>query len=285
MMSNKQPEIYFHVGLPKTASTFLQRNVFPRLEGIEYVKKHSFHKYNRYVENTSHSKILFSTELNIGKKRTNEKIRKFAQSYPDARPIILLRRHDRWIRSKYKQHIRKHGWLSFDEFFNIQDTGKVKVYELYYKDKVDFLNGLFNHPAVVLFQEELLDDPWKAIDRICRITGTTYAKESIDTNRVKPSYSTKQLKAMRRFNQHIQFEDPPEDQPKIIRKSHKKFHAFLLHSVAYLSYLWPGKWIKPHGHLIPPERPDQIRQHFRGDWQRSIEYAQNQRQEPVDINL
>jgi len=271
-----QPEIYFHVGLPKTASTFLQRNVFPKLQGIRFVKKHAFRRYHKHVRRCRQPRILFSTELNIGKHRTDEKIKRFAASYPDARPIILLRRHDRWLRSKYKQHIRKHGWLSFDEFFNLQDTGKVKISELVYMDKIRFLNNLFHYPAIVFFQEDLLSNPWDAIDRISRVTGATYSRENIDTNRVKPSYSNKQLKAMRRFNRKIRFEDPPDDQHKIVRQTRKKFHAFLLHSVAYLSYLWPGKWMKHEGELIPGGRLDQIRTHFETDWQQCVEYAQQQ---------
>ena len=272
-----RPDIFFHVGLPKTASTFLQRNVFPKLEGIEFVKKHAFHHYRKHVKRCRQPKILFSTELNIGKRRTDRKIQNFAATFPEARPIILLRRHDRWLRSKYKQHIRKHGWLRFDEFFNLNDTGKVKVSELVYMDKIRFLNSLFHHPAIVLFQEELLNDPWDAIDRISRVTGTSYSRDSIDTNRVKPSYSNKQLKAMRRFNSQVQFEDPPEDQPKIVRKSRKKFHAFLLHSVAYLSYLWPKKWMKHEGELIPGSRLDQIRHHFENDWQQCARYVEQLR--------
>jgi len=272
-----QPDIYFHVGLPKTASTFLQRNVFPKLQGIEFVKKHAFHQYRKHVRRCRQPKILFSTELNIGKPRTDRKIQSFAAAFPEARPIILLRRHDRWIRSKYKQHIRKHGWLSFDEFFNLNDTGKVKVSELVYMNKVRFLNDLFQYPPIVLFQEELLDDPWEAIDRISRVTGTDYSRESIDTNRVKPAYSNKQLKAMRRFNRQVRFEDPPEGQHKIVKQSRKKFHAFLLHSVAYLSYLWPNKWMKYEGELIPGGRLDHIRTYFENDWQQCVEYAEQQR--------
>jgi len=284
-MQTRHPQIYFHVGLPKTASTFLQRNIFPKLEGIEYVKKHAFKHYHKKVRKCRAEKILFSTELNIGKRRTDHKIKNFARSYPDATPIILLRRHDRWIRSKYKQHIRKHGWLHFHQFFNLNDTGKVKMRELSYMDKIRFLNEHFNNPAIVFFQEELLNDPWQLIDRLARFMGITYSREAIDTTRVKPSYSAKQLKVMRGFNERIQFEDPPEHQHKIVKKTRKKFHAFLLHSVAYLSYLWPRKWMKHSGELIPAGKLEAIRQYYETDWQQSVGYAHSQRRDSSGVNV
>lgn len=284
-MEKNHPQIFFHVGLPKTASTFLQRSIFPKLEGIEFVKKHAFKHYQKKVSKSRAEKILFSTELNIGKARTDRKIQRFAGSFPDATPIIVLRRHDRWIRSKYKQHIRKHGWLHFHQFFNMHDTGKVKMSELCYMDKIRFLNRQFNNPAIVLFQEELLSDPWQLIDRLARLMDTTYSRESISTKRVKPSYSTKQLLVMRTFNERMKLKDPPEDQHKIVRQTRKKFHAFLLHSVAYLSYLWPRKWMKQSGELIPGGKLEAIRQYYETDWQQTIAYAHSQRKDSSGVNV
>lgn len=36
-MSKEQPSLYIHIGLPKTASTYLQHKVFPALRGIHYL--------------------------------------------------------------------------------------------------------------------------------------------------------------------------------------------------------------------------------------------------------
>ena len=284
-MDKNHPQIFFHVGLPKTASTFLQRKIFPKLEGIEFVKKHAFKHYHKKVRKCRAEKILFSTELNIGKRRTDEKIKHFARTFPDATPILLLRRHDHWIRSKYKQHIRKHGWLYFHQFFNLHDTGKVKMSELRYIEKIRFLNRQFHNPAIVFFQEELLNDPWQLIDQLSQFMDVGYSREAIDTNKVKPSYSPKQLEVMREFNEQVQFDDPPEQQPKIVRRTRKKFHAFLLHSVAYLSYLWPRKWMKHKGELIPGGKLEAIRQYYETDWQQSITYAHSQRKDSSGVNV
>ena len=56
-------QIYFHVGMPRTASTFLQYKVFPVLEGIKYIKKHNFKKHNKIISEASFDKFLLSSIL------------------------------------------------------------------------------------------------------------------------------------------------------------------------------------------------------------------------------
>ena len=45
-----KPVIFFHVGLGKTGTTFLQDRFFPKLEGIDYLPRNKYHKAEEYIE-------------------------------------------------------------------------------------------------------------------------------------------------------------------------------------------------------------------------------------------
>ncbi len=61
-------QIFFHVGMPRAASTFLQYKVFPIMEGIKYIKKHNFKRHEKIISNSKFDKVLLSSEMDIGKK-------------------------------------------------------------------------------------------------------------------------------------------------------------------------------------------------------------------------
>jgi len=47
---NTEKEVYFHVGLGKTASTYLQYQLFPKLKGIKYFQRSSYKRYHKIIE-------------------------------------------------------------------------------------------------------------------------------------------------------------------------------------------------------------------------------------------
>ena len=49
----KQPEIYFHVGLGKVASTYLQHRFFPKLKGIHYIKSTRYRRSLQIIKDTN----------------------------------------------------------------------------------------------------------------------------------------------------------------------------------------------------------------------------------------
>ena len=56
-------EIYFHVGLAKTGSTFLQNNFFPYLKNIKYISTHKYRKCIKIINNTNYKSYLISREF------------------------------------------------------------------------------------------------------------------------------------------------------------------------------------------------------------------------------
>jgi hypothetical protein len=267
------PEIYFHVGLPKTGSTFLQRKVFPKFGNIYFVKKHRFKYYNNILDQGKHNKILFSTELNIGKPHTDQKIIKFANRCPDAKTIIVLRRQDKWLRSKYKYHIRKNGTLNFDEFFNFDNTGKVKLKELNFMSKIEFLQSQFSKPPLIIFQEEIANAPHEIFNLLADEMNATI-EGKISTKKLKSAYNQKQLKRLLHFNKKHPYKNPPQSSTKLRRKLYKKYTKLIIHSVAYFAqFLAETK----EGELIPAEKLMEVKDYYKEDWNKVLNYASQQR--------
>ena len=267
-----KPEIYFHVGLPKTASTFLQRQVFPKFGDIQFVKKHQFKKHDKIIQKTNTEKILLSTELNLGKPYVDKKVINFAEKHPEAKTILVLRRQDKWLQSKYKYHIRKNGGLDFNDFFNLNDTGKVKVNELHFMSKIEFLEHYFSNPPLIIFQEELVAAPGKVFNMLANEMNASVEK-NISTKKIKPAYSHKQLKSLLRFNQKHPYKPLSKKHPKILRLTQKKLRQLMVHSVAYYAKFFPGQKNEEGNELIPQEKLREIKNYYAKDWGNVLNYA------------
>ncbi|MEQ9306731.1 MAG: hypothetical protein RJQ14_22645, partial [Marinoscillum sp.] len=90
-------QVYFHVGLGKVASTFLQQRVFPALGGIHYIPTRKYRKAKHIIGTVSAEKVLVSREFDRQLEQEDEW---YTKDFPQAKIIILLRRHDEWAASQ-----------------------------------------------------------------------------------------------------------------------------------------------------------------------------------------
>ena len=143
-----QKQIYIHAGLHKTASTFLQHKIFPKLDSkrIYFVKREdpmsaTIHQYvlteNEeeagqlfthivdWLRQVPQQKILISSESYAGDpyenysnfQSVNQRLLKI---FPGAEIILVLRNQIDWILSLYKQAARGY-FLMLDEFLNYRN--------------------------------------------------------------------------------------------------------------------------------------------------------------------
>ena len=267
--------IFFHLGLPKTASTFLQRNVFPKFNDIQFIKKHDFIHRDRIIEKTGHRKILMSIELNPDAQGGLEKLKDVSQKYPHTHPIIVLRRHGSWLKSKYKYYLRKHGTRNFDRYFDLKDKGILETRNLMFYPKISLLEELFEPKPLVLFMEEIRENPYAVIDLLADYMGVTYDKDAIQIQTVKKSYSQEQLIKVRRFNRWYQY-NHSNIQSKTRKFIYKKFSGLLLHSIAFFAPIFLKKEHEKET-LIPGHKIEEVNEAFREDWEKCLDYARKQR--------
>lgn len=124
-------QIYIHVGMPKSGSSYLQLQVFPKLEGAYVVEERDPQAQRavdrlsrestdeavaaardavRRVEATADSDvILFSAETLFRSERLPEVA-------PNARYILILRRQADLLESTYKQYLHGYSIYTVDEY-------------------------------------------------------------------------------------------------------------------------------------------------------------------------
>lgn len=259
----RSPQIYFHVGLGKVASTYLQQRVFPRLEGIHYIPTGRYRASKRIIPGLSAEKVLVSREFD---RQFEEEVRWFTATYPEARVIILLRRHDDWIASQYRRHV-KNGWYgSFEEFIDVEkDTGFWKKSDLLYKPKLDLIAECCQHPPLVLFYDDLKRDPQAFLGQLVGYMGVELP-EGIPTGVVHGSFSDKQLKVLRAFCRKYIRRVPRSYKNKVLHwLLYRPVWAFY-HLILYAARFFPSSWV-PKGPLIDPHSLEKVRAEFDADWE------------------
>ncbi len=261
---SSQPTIYFHVGLGKVASTYLQKSVFPRLRGIHYITTHKYKKSKAIIPNLNADKILVSREFD---RQFEEEVRWFTATYPDCRIIMLLRRHDDWIASQYKRHVKNGYFHSFESFIDLEnDEGFWSKDELNYSAKLEVIRECCIHAPLILFYEDFQNDSDGFLASLTNYMGVEQPKD-LSTKVVHRSFSEKQLKVLRSFCKRFVGAVP-------INHRNKWKHWLLYrpvwacyHLILYTALFIPDSLISPVP-LISSESLTRIRIEFESDWDR-----------------
>ncbi len=265
-----QKEIFFHVGLGKTATTYLQYKVFPKLKGIYYIQRTRYKKSLKLIEQSAQQKIFVSNEFD---QQLEKEAKWFSTRHPDAKVLIVFRRHDSWIASQYRRLVKNGFSKPFNDFFDIEhDRGVWKHSDLDYFSKIQIIEKYFTHKPLVLFYEDMKRDPFTFIDAIAHYTGTTYDKADISLDSVHRSYNEKQLKIFRQLSKRLFYFDIPRAQQPVLKWLQRISKQSIQYPLLYLALLIPERFVSKEP-LIPEEQLQCIRQHFADDWQRCIDYA------------
>jgi hypothetical protein len=169
-------KIFIHIGLHRTGTTFLQQEVFPKLN-VNFI--HVDAKDIMKKANIKDGQInLLSSEYFSGSPLDFENIHygssdrylivdKIKNLYPKAELIVVLRDTKDWKRSLYNQYVKSQGHISKEDF----DKKFDKSY-LDYVTYTDYLNSKFGIMNVHYFNyKDLKDDYQEFLRKICYIIG------------------------------------------------------------------------------------------------------------------
>ncbi len=119
-----------HIGYPKTATTWFQKNFYPFVEDINFIKRKdvlenlihpnsfNFNKDNIKGYFNSNNRIIICEEIILGSNMLTVKKRalRLKAAFPDAKIVIFIREQADIIASKYYQYIKGGGNYNIDKF-------------------------------------------------------------------------------------------------------------------------------------------------------------------------
>lgn len=166
----------FHIGLHKTGTTFLQRDVFPAMEGLHtYVY---YHPLWELFKARDAERVVVSCERLSGNPfggKWSDQGKTYAKNigkmFPESKCIIGFRRHDALIRSLYKQYLHQ-GWAaSLDELFHPEGSGTIGLEDLRFRARIEYCEQYFSE-VFVYTQEELRDNLGGFLESLSQFLGT-----------------------------------------------------------------------------------------------------------------
>lgn len=214
-----------HIGMPKTGTTYLQRKYFPGLKDPSFIKCHTDYVNERIIKN-----ILVSEEGLSGlpwnnkwkegicnehrfKNSFENSIKNLKIVYPEARILIVFRKHGDWLISLYAQYILEGGTLSFNYFYN--ENGVIRKEDLYFDKKLEFLKSNFHEVDVLSFEKFKLEgfDYFDRYFESLGYKGSTIRSKQKTHSRIKG----KKLEFLRRIN--LVYHKFPSTVRNILRKN------------------------------------------------------------------
>jgi len=268
-------EIFFHVGLGKVASTYLQYAFFPKLKGLQYIQRTKYQKSPYIIKKSAENRFLVSREFD---QQLEEECRWFSSFFPEAKIILIFRRHDSWIASQYRRFVKNGESLTFTEFIDVkEDNGLWKLSDLDFYKKIEVVKKYFPlHEPLILFYEDLKSEPWGFFKKIADYLGATFEESEISLDKIHTSYNEKQLKVIRSISGYIFKQNPKFSKVRFFRWLQRRSRLLACYFILYPAALIPKDWIskKP---LIDPGELEAVREFFKEDWEKVRLYALQQK--------
>lgn len=153
-----------HIGFPKVLSTFLQKEVFNKIDAnIISDEGLSGNVFNWRTGVLSRDAII------IGLSRL----------YPDAKIIVCIRRNKNlYVESLYSQYIKQGGFKSFNSWYS-KDFDKRY---LEYKSYIEKIKSLIND-VHILYYEDFINNKKMEIQKLCDFIGIPLP-ENISYNKI-----------------------------------------------------------------------------------------------------
>ena len=245
-------DLFLHVGMQRTGSTFLQYNVFPEINEINLVdfdivnnetcgnkevkqvmmnldnadediiskkvtSRFNKNKINLISEENTYCKMFTKTD------RRFSQLEKLKEFFPDAKVIFGTRNKEDLLGSWYVKYVMKGGTLGLKDYLEQVENIKKLDYEPY----VEALYKKFGKANVYVYNfEDLTKDTGSFVDDLCDFIGVD--KPEFKNVKRNVSYSLNQVKLSLFFN-HF-FKTPLNPKGIISIPEFYIPHRYLFHS-------------------------------------------------------
>ena len=270
MNKSVNKEIYFHVGIAKTGTTFLQYRVFPKFEGIYYIQRTRYKRALKIIRAKKHARYLVSREFDLHLEQAAES---FSSSFPDTKPIIVFRRQDSYIASQYRRFVKNGFTGKFTEFIDLDnDTGFFKKKYLEFFNQIQLLEKYFNPKPLVLFYEDLRSEPVTFIEKLARQLNVSIDIKNVNLDKKHSSYSEKQLKAMMSLGKYINMEKRRLFKNDFLNFFWRLYLGSIRYTTLFLAKFIPQSYFSSEP-LINKSDLEKIREYYNKDWEQCIDYS------------
>ncbi|WP_306977874.1 sulfotransferase domain-containing protein [Alkalibacillus salilacus] len=280
--------IYLHIGYHKTATTFLQKNIFPNLKKVRHIKnkkiKDELYRLrvrklndedileirNRFDELGKEGKpTLISYEGLSGSPFKQKKPKKhtsilkdlrrvFPEDQYDVKLIIGIREQVQMMTSLYIQYLHMGGYKQADDYLQkLEDHDVLDQYK--YNEYLNLVEDIFGDDYYLFIYENLKKDPDGYLLKLLNYLGVKKIPEYDDypTNK---SYGVLQARLARRLNYFFKTKQNPEG--KFEPKKTKRFgllwpRTFLQNKISYK--------IHYKRYTLPEEMQRQLQERYKED--------------------
>jgi hypothetical protein len=199
-------KVILHIGLHKTGTSYLQKNIFPNLKDIHFGgrgNKLISKKENILISNESFSGIPYYKNEYTYFEQFEYSINKLNSLYKIDRVIIGFREPNSILKSFYKQFLHEQGTLHFDEFFGTSDECILKPDDFKFLEFYKLLITIFGDKNVFAFDHgDLIKEHDNFIKKLVQFLNTeiTIVKPNMDFNKSVADNLEKYLISMNQFN-------------------------------------------------------------------------------------
>lgn len=269
--SDHKPQVYFHVGMGRAASTYLQYDVFPYFKNVTYIQRTRFKHFKKIVEKGNSEKYFVSREFD---QQFEEEVEKFSKKFPDAHPIVVFRRQDGWIASQYRRFVKNGNHLTFKQFIDLEDDkGLFSIADLSYFPKIQYLESHFSNKPLVIFYEEMINAPYTFIDRIVEYMNAKYKKEDINLDKRHSSYNKNQIRAIYWIGNYFNIRKRRIFKNSFLHFLWRIYLGTIRYSILYIAKILPDSMFD-QGPLIEKKELEEVNEYFSEDWNKCLAYAE-----------
>tara|TARA_B100000965_G_scaffold406818_1_gene449131 strand:+ start:3232 stop:4047 length:816 start_codon:yes stop_codon:yes gene_type:complete len=238
----KRSNFFIHIGLGRTGTDYLQRKIFPKLQGIKYIDRYNSKRFNKYRINLFYNsefrfekknmfsikkKTLISTENFFNPENYLEDIiRKINYFYPKPQIILFLREPFQHLVSSYRYSVDKGMlWRRLDEYFEFEDMRKARNMtpnKIFFKNSYrydEIIKILKKHFIVHIFKYERVFKSFESMNKFITVLN------KITKSSFKGKFTKKEFKRI-----NVGLRDNELKKKRII--NFKKDHIFPLKKIS-----------------------------------------------------
>jgi hypothetical protein len=192
--------------------------------------------------------------------------------FPEARVAVCFRRHDELVESLYRQYLKEGGTGEIEALFDksYKDNGLVKHKDLKFFDRIEILSSKFELPPYVFKYQDISNDFKSCISNMLNSLGVSdYGLEDVANEERNSGSSTYKYRILRFLNE---MKCKNKTTKKVVdNKFTRKMGIYPANKILNFDLPFQGE-----DHEIDHSLKREIREMYKGDWERVEDYVENQ---------